>query len=284
MFVQSSIKDLQLKANEIRMDIIDSLLAAGSGHSAGPLDLAEIFTALYFGVMKHDPENPEWEERDRLVLSCGHVCPVLYATLAESGYFPKKELKTLRKLGSRLQGHPHNLALPGLETTSGPLAQGSSQAVGIALALRLDRSKSRVYLVMSDGEQQEGQIWEAVMLAGKNKLHNLTAIIDRNNIQIDGFTEDVMPLEGLRAKYEAFNWHVLEVDGHNIRDIIDACNEAKAIYEKPTVIIAHTIPGKGVDFMEGKYEWHGKPPSAEEAKEAIHELRTLQGQIKGEHE
>lgn len=284
MSPQFSIKDLQLKANEIRMDIIDSLLAAGSGHSAGPLDLAEIFTALYFGVMKHDPENPKWEERDRLVLSCGHVCPVLYATLAEAGYFPKHELKTLRKLGSRLQGHPHNLALPGLETSSGPLAQGSSQAVGMALALRLDRSKSQVYLVMSDGEQQEGQIWEAVMLAGKNKLHNLTAIIDRNNIQIDGYTEDVMPLEGLRAKYEAFNWHVIEADGHNIRDIIDACNEAKAIYEKPTVIIAHTIPGKGVDFMEGKFEWHGKPPSADEAKVALHELRTLQGQIKGEHE
>ncbi len=281
---QFSIKDLQLKANEIRLDIINSLLAAGSGHSAGPLDLAEIFTALYFSVMNHDPVNPNWEGRDRLVLSCGHVCPVLYATLAEAGYFPKEELLTLRKLGSRLQGHPHNLALPGLETSSGPLAQGSSQAVGMALALRLDHSRSRVYLVMSDGEQQEGQIWEAVMLAGKEKLSNLTAIIDRNNIQIDGYTENVMPLEGLRAKYEAFNWHVLEVDGHNLRDIIDACNEAKAIYEKPTVIIAHTIPGKGVDFMEGKYEWHGKPPSAEEAKEAIHELRTLQGQIKGEHE
>lgn len=284
MPAQLSIKDLQLKANEIRLDIITSLLEAGSGHSAGPLDLAEIFTALYFSVMRHDPKNPKWEERDRLVLSCGHVCPVLYATLAEAGYFPKEELKTLRKLGSRLQGHPHNLALPGVENSSGPLAQGSSQAVGMALALRMDHSKSRVFLVMSDGEQNEGQIWEAVMLAGKEKLHNLTAIIDRNNIQIDGYTEDVMPLEGLRAKYEAFNWHVLEVDGHNLRDIIDAYNEARAIYEKPTVIIAHTIPGKGVDFMEGKFEWHGKPPNAEEAKIALHELRTLQGQIKGEHE
>jgi transketolase len=281
---QLSIKDLHLKANEIRQDIIGALLQAGSGHSAGPLDLAEVFTALYFNVMRHDPKNPKWEGRDRLVLSCGHVCPVLYATLAEAGYFPKEELKTLRKLGSRLQGHPHNLALPGLETSSGPLAQGSSQAVGMALALRLDHSSSRVYLVMSDGEQDEGQTWEAVMLAGKNKLHNLTAIIDRNNIQIDGYTEDIMPLEGLRAKYEAFNWHVLEVDGHNVRDIIDAYNEAKAIYEKPTVIIAHTIPGKGVDFMEGKFEWHGKPPNKEEAKLALHELRTLQGQIKGEHE
>jgi transketolase len=277
-------KELQIKANEIRMDIIAALLEAGSGHSAGPLDLAEIFTALYFNILKHDPKNPKWEARDRLVLSCGHVCPVLYATLANAGYFPREELKTLRKLGSRLQGHPHNLDLPGLETSSGPLAQGTSQAVGMALALRLDHSTSRVYLVMSDGEQDEGQTWEAAMLAGKNKLHNLTAIIDRNNIQIDGYTEDIMPLEGLRAKYEAFNWHVLEVDGHNIRDIIDACNEAKAIYEKPTVIIAHTIPGKGVDFMEGKFEWHGKPPNAEEAKLALHELRTLQGQIRGEHE
>lgn len=284
MVQKLSFQDLQIKANELRLDIIAMLLEAGSGHSAGPLDLAEIFTALYFNVMRHDPKKPKWEGRDRLVLSCGHVCPVLYATLAEAGYFPKEELKTLRKLGSRLQGHPHNLALPGLETSSGPLAQGSSQAVGMALALRLDHSTSRVYLVMSDGEHNEGQTWEAVMLAAKNKLHNLTAIIDRNNIQIDGYTEDVMPLEGLRAKYEAFNWHVLEVDGHNIRDVIDACNEAKAIYEKPTVIIAHTIPGKGVDFMEGKFEWHGKPPSAEEAKIAIHELRTLQGQIKGEHE
>lgn len=281
---QINITELEYKANDIRQDIIDMLVQAGSGHSAGPLDLAEVFTALYFNVMKHDPTQPKWEARDRLVLSCGHVCPVLYATLSEAGYFPKEELKTLRKLGSRLQGHPHNLALPGLESSSGPLAQGSSQAVGMALALRLDRSSSRVYLVMSDGEQDEGQIWEAVMLAGKEKLHNLTAIIDRNNIQIDGYTENVMPLEGLKAKYEAFNWHVIEVDGHNIREIIDACNEAKAIYEKPTVIIAHTIPGKGVDFMEGKFEWHGKPPKPEEAKEALHELRTLRGQIRGEHE
>ncbi len=281
---QINISELEYKANDIRQDIIDMLVQAGSGHSAGPLDLAEVFTALYFNVMKHDPTQPKWEARDRLVLSCGHVCPVLYATLGEAGYFSKEELKTLRKLGSRLQGHPHNLALPGLESSSGPLAQGSSQAVGMALALRLDRSSSRVYLVMSDGEQDEGQIWEAVMLAGKEKLHNLTAIIDRNNIQIDGYTENVMPLEGLKAKYEAFNWHVIEVDGHNIREIIDACNEAKAIYEKPTVIIAHTIPGKGVDFMEGKFEWHGKPPKPEEAKEALHELRTLRGQIRGEHE
>ena len=276
--------ELQLTANNIRESIIKMLVEAGSGHSAGPLDLADIFSALYFEVMNVDPKNPTWEERDWLVLSCGHTCPVLYATMAERGYFPKSELQTLRKLGTRLQGHPHNLSLPGLETTSGPLAQGSSQAVGIALAFRMDKKKNRVYLVMSDGEQDEGQTWEAVMLAGKEKLHNITAIIDRNNIQIDGFTEDVMPLDDLRAKYEAFNWHVLEVDGHNIQAIINAYAEAEAIYEKPTVIIAHTIPGKGVDFMEGQYEWHGKPPKPEEAKVALQELRTLQGKIKSEHQ
>lgn len=276
--------ELQLTANNIRESIIEMLVEAGSGHSAGPLDLADIFCALYFEVMKLDPKNPAWPERDWLVLSCGHTCPVLYATMAERGYFPKSELKSLRKIGTRLQGHPHNLSLPGIETTSGPLAQGSSQAVGIALAFRMNKQKNRVYLVMSDGEQNEGQVWEAVMLAGKEKLHNLTAIIDRNNIQIDGYTEGVMPLDDLRAKYEAFNWHVLEVDGHNIQAVINAYREAEAVYEKPTVIIAHTIPGKGVDFMEGKYEWHGKPPKPEEAKIALQELRTLQGKIKSEHE
>lgn len=276
--------ELQLTANNIRESIIEMLVEAGSGHSAGPLDLADIFCALYFEVMKLDPKNPTWPERDWLVLSCGHTCPVLYATMAERGYFPKSELKSLRKIGTRLQGHPHNLSLPGIETTSGPLAQGSSQAIGIALAFRMNKQKNRVFLVMSDGEQNEGQVWEAVMLAGKEKLHNLTAIIDRNNIQIDGYTEDVMPLDDLRAKYEAFNWHVLEVDGHNIQAVINTYREAEAVYEKPTVIIAHTIPGKGVDFMEGKYEWHGKPPKPEEAKIALQELRTLQGKIKSEHE
>lgn len=280
-----NLQELQYKANDIRQDIIGMLVEAGSGHSAGPLDMADIFTALYFGgILKHDPENPKWDGRDRLVLSCGHICPVLYATLAESGYFPIDELKTLRKFGTRLHGHPHNLALPGIETSSGPLAQGSSQAVGMALAFRMNNARNRVFLIMSDGEQNEGQIWEAVMLAGKEKLHNLTAIIDRNNIQIDGFTENVMPLEGLRAKYEAFNWHVLEVDGHNMQAIINAYKEAESIYEKPTVIIAHTTPGKGVDFMEGKFEWHGKPPSKEEAKDALKQLRTLAGKIRSEHE
>lgn len=279
-----SINEIKYKANDIREDVISMLLSAGSGHSAGPLGAADIFAALYFNVLNHDPKNPGWEGRDRLVLSCGHICPVLYAAMAESGYFEKSELLTLRKLGTRLHGHPHNLALPGIETTSGPLAQGASQAMGMALGLKHDHLHNRVYLIMSDGEQQEGQIWEAVMFAGKYRLNNLTAIIDRNNIQIDGYTEDVMPLENLKAKYEAFNWHVLEVDGHNLQAIIDACNEAKAIYEKPTVIIAHTIPGKGVDFMEGDYKWHGQPPNKEQSKKALSELRTLKGKIIGGHE
>lgn len=280
-----SANELKYKANDIRQDIIQMLLEAKSGHSAGPLGMADVFTTLYFGgILKYNPADPKWEGRDRLVLSCGHICPVLYATMAEAGYFPKEELMTLRKFGTRLHGHPHNLALPGIETSSGPLGQGSSQAVGIALALRMNHMRNRVYLIMSDGEQDEGQTWEAVMFAGKNKLHNLTAIMDRNNIQIDGFTEDIMPLENLRQKYEAFNWHVLEVDGHNFDQITSACLEAQSIYEKPTLIIAHTIPGKGVDFMENDYEWHGKPPGKEEAAKALDELRTLRGQIQSEHQ
>jgi len=289
-----TVNELKYKANTIREDIIDMLLAAGSGHSAGPLDMADVFTALYFEVLNHDPKNPQWDGRDYLVLSAGHICPVLYATLAEAGYFPKDELKTLRKFGTRLQGHPHLGALPGIETTSGPLAQGMSQAVGMAYGLRLDHKRNHVYCVMGDGEQDEGQIWEGVMFAAKEKLHNLTAIIDRNNIQIDGYTEDVMPLESLRAKYEAFNWHVLEVDGHNIQEFVDACNEAKAIYEKPTLIICHTIAGKGVDYMEERFEWHGippnnkdvsgAPPKDKQAKVALDELRTLGGRIKSEHQ
>ena len=277
-------KDLQLKANDIRQDIIEMLLEAKSGHSAGPLGMADVFAALYFNVMNHEPKNPQWEGRDRLVLSCGHICPVLYATLAEAGYFPKDELKTLRKLGSRLLGHPHNMALPGIENSSGPLGQGMSQAIGMALAARLNNQNHRMYVITSDGEQNEGQVWEAMMFAGKNKLHNITAILDRNNIQIDGFTEDVMPLEPLRDKYEAFNWHVIEIDGNNPQAIIDACMEAKAIYEKPTMIIAHTTPGKGVSFMEYKYEWHGAPPNKDQAAAALKDLRSMRGAITGEHE
>lgn len=279
-----STKQLELQANEIRQAIIKMLLEAGSGHSAGPLGMADIFTALYFEVMNIDPKRPDWSDRDRLVLSCGHICPVLYATLAHRGYFPVEELMTLRKFGTRLHGHPHNLALPGIENSSGPLGQGLSQACGMALATRLDKKKWRTYAVLSDGEHDEGQLWEAVMFAGKNELHNLTAVIDRNNIQIDGFTEDVMPLEPLADKYRAFNWHVLEIDGHNFEDIIGAFRHAKAVFEKPTVIIAHTIPGKGVDFMENDYHWHGKVPKSDEAKLALKELRTLRGKIVSEHE
>lgn len=275
---------LEELANKIREKVVEMLLEAGSGHSAGPLGMADIFTAFYFHILNHDPKKPMWTERDRLVLSNGHICPVLYATLAYVGYFHLEELKTLRKLNTRLQGHPHRRALPGVETTSGPLGSGLSQAIGMALAAKLNGKKYRVYCLASDGEHQEGNHWEAVMFAGKNKMNNLTVVVDRNNIQIDGFTENVMPLESLRAKYEAFNWHVLEINGHNMQDLVDAISEAEAIYEKPTVIIAHTIPGKGVSFMERDYRWHGKPPTKEEAKEALRELRTLGKRIKSEHE
>jgi transketolase len=280
-----TLEEMQIMANQIRQDIISMLLEAGSGHSAGPLGMADVFTALYFGgILNVDPKNPLWPDRDRLVLSNGHICPVLYATMARAGFFPVEELKTLRKLGTRLQGHPHRTVLPGLETTSGPLGSGLSQACGMALAAKLDKKKYQVYCIMSDGEHDAGNTWEAVMFAGKHKLDNLTAILDRNNIQIDGHTEDVMPLEPLADKYKAFNWAVIEIDGHNIEEVIDACNRAKAIYEKPVMIIAHTIPGKGVDFMEFDYEWHGKPPNKEQAEEALRQLRTLGGRIVSEHE
>ncbi len=280
---ETKLKQLELKANQIRQDIIAMLLEAGSGHSAGPLGMADIFTALYFHVLKHDPKHPEWPGRDRLVLSNGHICPVRYAAMAHAGYFPIAELKTLRKLGSRLQGHPHRTSLPGLETTSGPLGSGLSQAVGMALAFKMDGLTNRVYCAMSDGEHDAGQTWEAVMLAAKYRLDNLIGIIDRNNIQIDGYTEDIMPLDDLKNKYESFNWQVLEINGNNIREFVEACAKAETIHEKPAVIIAHTIPGKGVDFMENKFEWHGKPPSKEEAQVALRELRTLQGQIEAGH-
>ncbi len=280
-----TVVELEKKANDIRKDIIRMLEHAGSGHSAGPLGLADIFAALYFDVLKHDPKNPDWDERDILVLSNGHCVPVMYTAMAHAGYFDKSELITLRKYGSRLQGHPERTRLPGLETTSGPLGCGLSQACGMALAMRMDKEVHRwIYVQMSDGELEEGNSWEAAMLAGKYKLGNLIAIIDRNNIQIDGPTEEVMPLEDLSAKWEAFGWHVLEIDGNNIKEFIDSCALARAIVEKPVVIIARTVPGKGVDFMENDFHWHGKPPNREEAKKALHELRTLGGKIRGEHE
>jgi transketolase len=279
------LEDLESKANEIRKDIIRMLEHAGSGHSAGPLGLADVFTALYFDVLKHDPKKPDWGERDILVLSNGHCVPVRYVTMAHAGYFDKDELITLRKFGSRLQGHPERARLPGLENTSGPLGSGLSQACGMALAMRMNKEMHRwIYVQMSDGELDEGNIWEAAMLASKYKLGNIIGIIDRNNIQIDGPTEEIMPLEDLSAKWEAFGWHVLEIDGNNIEEVIDACALGRAIVEKPVAIIAHTIPGKGVDFMEGDFHWHGKPPNHEEAKKALHELRTLKGKIRGEHE
>jgi transketolase len=284
-------KQLQLQAQEIREDIITMVKEAGSGHVAGPLDLADIFTALYFEVMEHRPKQPEWDGRDRLFLSNGHTVPVRYATMARAGYFPVSELGTLRKFGSRLQGHPERLRLPGLESTSGPLGSGLSQAAGMALALRMDHKPNRVYCITGDGELNEGNIWEAIMFAAAKKLTNLTAIVDRNNIQIDGPTERVMPLDDLAAKWAAFGWHVIEIDGHNFDAIISACNLAKAIVERPTVIIAHTIPGKGVDFMQYDYHWHGyfvdrpgAPKAADQARVALHELRTLGGQIRSEHQ
>lgn len=288
-------KELELIANQIRQDIIHMLVEAGSGHSAGPLGMADVMTAMYFEVLRHNPKEPNWPERDRLVLSNGHINPVLYATMSHAGYFPRAELKTLRKFGSRLQGHPERVRLPGLETTSGPLGSGLSQAAGMAHGFRIDdQKKQRVWCLTSDGEHEEGNTWEAAMFAGKNKLSNLTVIVDRNNIQIDGMTEDVMPLEPFAMKYQSFNWHVIEIDGHNFEEIVGACDQSKAIFEKPTVIIAHTIPGKGVDFMEFDYRWHGMPPGAkdipgdppkaDQAKAALERLRTLNGKIRSEHE
>lgn len=280
-----TIQELELKANDIRKDIITMLEHAGSGHSAGPLGLADIFAALYFDVLKHDPAKPNWNQRDILLLSNGHCVPVRYAAMAEAGYFDKKELLTLRKLGSRLQGHPERVRLPGLENTSGPLGSGLSQAAGMALAMRMDADHFRwVYVVMGDGEQDEGNVWEAAMLCAKYKLNNVIAITDRNNIQIDGPTESVMPLEDFKAKWEAFGWHTIEVDGNNIEAFIDACSMARAITEKPVMIIAHTIPGQGVDFMEYDFAWHGKPPDHAQAVKALHELRTLGGKIRSEHQ
>lgn len=270
---------LQKTANEIRILIINMLLEAGSGHSAGPLGMADIFTALYFHIAKHDPENPDWEGRDKIVLSNGHICPVLYSTLAKAGYFPIEELKTLRKINSRLQGHPHRTALPGIENTSGPLGEGLSQSIGMALANKLDKKTGKIFCLTSDGEHQEGNVWEAAMFAPKYKLNNLIQIIDRNNIQIDGRTEDVMPLEPLKEKYEAFGWHVLEIDGNNIKEIIDAVQTANSIQDKPIFIIAKTIPGKNVSFMENDYTWHGKPPSKDEAARALTELQTIQTKL-----
>jgi transketolase len=283
---EKRIEELKERANDIRISIIDIVEDAGSGHVAGPLDMADIFTVLFFHTLKHDPENPSWPERDRLVLSNGHICPVLYAALAYAGYFPTKELKTLRNFGSRLQGHPHRDFLLALETSSGPLGSGLSQAVGMALADKIDHgltSDRRVFALLSDGELECGQTWEAAMLAGKEKLHNLVAVVDRNNIQIDGYTEDIMPLEPLSDKWRAWNWHVIEIDGHNMEEIADAFDTARAIFGKPTVIIAHTIAGKGVKEFERDYRWHSQVIDKKQEKSALEQLRTLGGKIKSEN-
>jgi len=271
------IKKLQIKANDIRESIIEMLTEAGSGHTAGALGMADIFTLFYFHILKHDPKNPLWEERDRLILSNGHICPVLYATMAHAGYFPIEELKTLRKFGTRLQGHPHREYLPFTETSSGPLGEGFSQAIGMALADRIDnKDKDRfIYCLMSDGELDEGNTWEAIMLAGKNKLNNLIVIVDRNNIQIEGFTEDVMPLEPVTDKWRAFNWKVMQVWGHDFKKLNEKIEIAQENNDGPTVIIAHTIPGKGVKEFENNYKWHGKVPNKKEAEMALKELKNF---------
>ncbi len=285
---------LEVTANQLRQSVIEMLTEAGSGHTAGPLGMADIFALLYFAVMRHDPQNPTWDDRDRLVLSNGHICPILYATLAHAGYFPTEELLTLRKFGSRLQGHPHREALPGIETSSGPLGSGLSQAVGMALAERMNNpySAKYFYCITGDGELNEGQIWEAAMLAGKEKLHNLIVIVDRNGIQIDGYTKDVMPLEPLYEKFESFGFDVQEVDGHNIRAVNDAIGKAQAVYSQPSLIIAHTIASRGVDVFERDFRWHGNPPGKgpedrvakqQQAQVALKKLRTLAGTI-NEHD
>lgn len=274
---EDKILDLKKKANDIRISIIEMLVEAGSGHTAGPLGMADVFTLFYFHILKHDPKKPEWEERDRLILSNGHICPVLYSTMAHAGYFPVEELQTLRKFGSRLQGHPHREYLPYVENSSGPLGSGLSQAVGMAIADKLDgKDKDRfIYCFMSDGELDEGNTWEGIMLAGKYKLNNLIAVIDRNNIQIEGMTEVVLPLEPLQSKWRSFNWNVIEVSGHDFQAFNEVVEEAKATKGKPTVIIAHTIPGKDVKEFEGDYKWHGKVPNKEEGKKALEELKNI---------
>lgn len=273
--------EIKQKATRMRRNIIRMLEHAGSGHSAGALGMADLVAALYFGVMNIDPKNPENPERDLFMLSNGHTVPVQYAAMAEAGFFPESELMTLRQWGSRLQGHPERMMLPGLETTSGPLGCGVAQGAGMAYALQyLDKQRHRwVYVVTGDGELDEGNIWESAMFAGKYKLAQLIVFVDRNNIQIDGPTEDVMPLENLREKWESFGWHVQEIDGNNVRAVIDAVNLAKAVENKPCCIITHTIPGKGVDFMEYDYAWHGIAPNSEQAEQALAELPANQEDV-----
>lgn len=280
---ETKVKKLELTANKLRQHVIEMVAAAKSGHQGGALGMADVFAVLYFHELRHDPKRPDWEGRDRLILSNGHICPIRYAAMAEAGYFPVKELLTLRRLGSRLQGHPERERLPGSETTSGPLGSGLAQAAGLAYAAKMDKKTWRVWCLTSDAEHEAGVHWEAAMFAGKYRLDNLVCVIDRNNIQIDGNTEDVMPLEPLRAKYEAFNWHALECNGNDIQDVYRAFEEAKKIHQRPTVIIAHTIPGRGVSYMENNYLWHSQPFKPGQAEQALKELRDIEKRLKTEH-
>ena len=275
MITDAQLKKLKETSKKIRIAVLEMLAEAGSGHTAGSLGMADVFTLLYFHILRHKPQNPNWEDRDVVVLSNGHIAPVLYATLAYAGYFEKELLHTLRKLHSPLQGHPHKGALAGVEASSGPLGNGLGQAIGMALANRLKNGPASdrfFYCLLGDGELNEGIIWEGIMLAGREKLGNLIAIVDRNNIQIDGYTHEVMPLEPLKDKFESFNWHVDEVSGHDFVALENAIVEAQATLERPSVIIARTVAGKGVKEFERKPFWHGRPPSKEQLAEAIEEL------------
>jgi len=267
-----TVRELSLMANSMRADVVRMLVPAESGHTAGPLGMADVFSILFFHEMNYNASQPKWEGRDRFVLSNGHICPILYSAMARAGFFPLEELSTLRKLGSRLQGHPSMHKLPGIENSSGPLGEGLAIACGMALAGKLDKTEWRVYCAMSDGEHQEGSTWEAVMLAAKYKLDNLVAICDRNFIQIDGNTEEIMPLSDMAEKYRAFGWHAITVDGHDYAAVMHALREARAMKGKPTMIIAKTVPGKGVSFAENNFKWHGVTPKPDEGKRALAEL------------
>ncbi len=271
-----SIEELQKIAHELRIDILEMIAAAGSGHPGGALSSVELITALYFGVLRYRVDQPHWPDRDRFVLSKGHGVPALYAALARAGCIARDELFTLRKIDSRLQGHPDHVRLPFIEAATGSLGQGLSVAVGMALAERLDtRHDYRIYCLLGDGEVQAGQVWEAAMAAGTYRLEKLTAIIDYNKVQLDGPVRSIMDIEPLADKWKAFRWHVLEIDGHDLRAVLQAYDEAREINDRPTMIIAHTVKGKGVSFMEDTHAWHGKAPSREELERALAELRAL---------
>ncbi|HEY1041246.1 MAG TPA: transketolase [Candidatus Paceibacterota bacterium] len=282
MISYDRVQELKIIAARVRESIIEMLVSAGSGHTAGPLGFTDVLVALYFQTMKHNPKNPSWEHRDRFLLSHGHICPALYATMAHAGYFSKAELLTLRSFGSRLQGHPHREYLPGIETSSGPLGCGISQGVGMALGLQLQKNPARVFVGISDGELQEGNTWEALMLAAHYKLTNFVIILDRNHIQIDGFTENIVGLDPVADKMRAFNYEVAEVDGHNFEELEKVLHQ-KNTSGRPLFVIAHTTPGKGVKAFENKFEWHGKPPVDKEAYDALASLRSLEGALVAPH-